>query len=136
MKRSGNLARLRVALAALACCALAWLFLAGEARAQVFAPMCDESASSAIAPLPIEVRDHGEIGIDPCAKLPLLEALERVPPDRDAPGGSFERGQLQSLVVPPSPPEVRPPAPVSELRPGEQASSGTSQPRSVYRPPR
>jgi hypothetical protein len=136
MTRPRAIQRLSVALAALAACALVWLALAGDAHAQVFAPMCDESAASVIAPLLVEVRDHGEIGIDPCAKHPLLEVLERVPPDREAPGVNFEPSQPLSLVVAPSEPEVRPPAPERELRPSEQRCSGRARPQAVYRPPR
>jgi hypothetical protein len=136
MTRSGNITRLRCALLMLALSALACLSWSRDAQAQVFAGMCDESASSMIAPLPVEVRDHGEIGIDPCANLALLEVLEGVPPDRDAPPIKVESSQPYSLVGTPADPEVRPGAASHDLRPGEVASTGSLRAQSVYRPPR
>lgn len=42
------------------------VLLPGQALAFYFAPMCDEDGSSAIAPIPITPRDHGEIQQLPC----------------------------------------------------------------------
>lgn len=107
------------------------------ARAQVFAPECDETGASAIAPLPVLVRDHGEIRIDGCvAAQALLEPLQRAPQNPDRPTVSLE-SQSQLFLVEPVPHHAVPRARASRrLDPNYRFGAGAAHRQCVYRPPR
>ena len=89
-----NTPRTRLVLRALVLFALLCVSWSRNASAQVFAPICDESASSAIAPIPIEPHEHGEIRKVPCAPFALLEAVDGFPGDPEPPKVNLDAPQM------------------------------------------
>jgi hypothetical protein len=108
------------------------------AEARVFAPICDEDGASAIAPLPVLIEEHSEIGMLPCedSETPEGSAVD-LPPERNAPrqaqAQSSPRVALHVASLP-----IRIPAASSTLLPmtAVPQNPGELHRRCVYRPPR
>jgi hypothetical protein len=106
------------------------------ARAAVFAPECDESGASAIAPIPVLVHDHGEIRAEGCDPYSALEPLGGVPTDQDRPSVSLET-QAQLFIVEAPPEHHIPRAALARcLDPGYELGARDAHRCNVYRPPR
>lgn len=123
-------------LRALAVCVFTWLSWTSQARAQAFAPMCDEVGASAIAPLPVVAHARGEIRPGACSPFALLERADAAPGDQEAPKLNLEAQPSWCIVAKAPVHEVRPAALHAELDPTSATPSGIACARGVYRPPR
>lgn len=69
--------------AVLCCACTVFVLWSGRANAHEFVPICDPSAASAVAPLPIYPRDHGEIKKSPCVPDISHAIVDQGLPERD-----------------------------------------------------
>ena len=138
MTRSRNNLIIQVSIAqVLSVCLFAIAVLwSGNARAQVFAPMCDQDAASAIAPLPVHLPDYGEIAQAPCSTFNLFDRATKAPSEPDPPKSEVQPPARLFIVMDLVPLEVGPPA-TSKAPPQFVASEPRPAHRvDVYRPPR
>lgn len=107
-----------------------------SAQADVFAPECDETGASAIAPIPVVLRAHGEIRSSGCDNYSLVEPLSGVAHEQERAPVSLET-HAPWFIVEPSSDYVVPKAVLSRrLERRGQAQSADAYLSSVYRPPR
>lgn len=137
MTRSRNNLIIQLSARALSLCLFAIATLwSGHADAQVFAPMCDEDGASAIAPLPVQLPDYGEIAQTPCSPFNFDRATKAPPTDPDPPKSEVQSSARLFIVVDLVPIEVGPP--MASRAPAQFVAADTRPPHrsSVYRPPR
>jgi hypothetical protein len=136
MNRARNNPRIHLLLHAVALCVLAWVSWTSTARAQVFAPMCDEVGASAIAPLPVVSHARGEIRPGPCSPFDLLDRVDAAPGEQDAPKLQIQAQPTWGIVQDAPAADVRPAALNVELYPACRSRVGAAHLGSIYRPPR
>jgi hypothetical protein len=113
--------------------AFAW---APNARADVFAPECDEAGASAIAPIPVVLRAHGEIRSSGCDNYSQIEPSSGVAHEQERAPVSLET-HAPWFIVQPAPDYALPKAALSRrLERRRQANGADAHLSSVYRPPR
>jgi hypothetical protein len=113
------------------------LLWSAPAEAHTFAPMCDESGASAIAPLPVYPRDHGEIRQAPCRlKRPTSSLGKALPEQPEEPKTNIEPAPRHIVMSALPTIEFETSAPERVLFTTQRELRGDDHRGLVYRPPR